>query len=181
MQNNNVSAVVGFGGQEFDVAIYIANRPMFDHYATLNYLQPLQLGEAAFIVAHTSNHWRKIFNVYAKFIVALKGENNCGGNWQFYRDNYLLQPQGNEALLFSRPDFSSPIFASQKYPSKLVHIIAGKSYAHSLQLPFSLDWQDTYFAINKEHRVIVCPYLDYRQLSNERIMRLVEYARLLAT
>jgi hypothetical protein len=172
----SLSGLVGLGGasdKSCDIALYIANRPMFDYYPALNYLQPLQQGEVAFIVAHTSNHWRKVFNVYAKFMVELKGEKACGGSWQCYRDNTLLQSHGHELLLFSPPDISTV------ETNRTVHIIAGKTYAQSLQLPFSLDWQDAYFAINKEHRVIVCPYLDYRQLSNERITRLVSYVRLL--
>jgi len=37
-----------------------------------------------------------------------------------------------------------------------------------------LVWLDSSFAINKEQRVIVAPYPDYRQLSNEKIAGLVE-------
>ena len=51
-------------------------------------------------------------------------------------------------------------------------IIAGKTYAAQLPL-LPLTWLDNYFAINKEARLIVAPYPDYRQLSNERIARLI--------
>jgi hypothetical protein len=52
-------------------------------------------------------------------------------------------------------------------------LIAGKTYAASLKLP-SLIWLDSDFAINKANRLVVTPYADYRQLSNERIARLIE-------
>jgi hypothetical protein len=52
----------------------------------------------------------------------------------------------------------------------------GRTYAKSLvqskQLTVPLTWLDGEFAINKKERVIVCPYFDYRQLSNIKIVRL---------
>lgn len=69
--------------------------------------------------------------------------------------------------------FSAPQFESDK---NAIHIIAGKTYAAQLALP-PLVWLDAYFAVNKEQRVIVAPYPDYRQLSNERIARLLEMMR----
>ena len=68
------------------------------------------------------------------------------------------------ALLFSAP-------ASEK--NQAIHIVAGKTYASRLELP-PLIWLDAHFGINKEHRLIVAPYPDYRQLSNERIACLIE-------
>ena len=64
--------------------------------------------------------------------------------------------------MFTPPTFSDP---------KIVRIVAGKTYAAELELP-SLTWLDNYFAINHEHRVIVSPYFDYRQLSNMKITQL---------
>ena len=59
---------------------------------------------------------------------------------------------------------------------KIIHLIIGKTYAKLLvnatQLECELTWLDNEFAINTQHRVIVCPYFDYRQLSNIKIERL---------
>lgn len=85
-------------------------------------------------------------------------------SWQAYRDTQLLQAGCNEALLFSPPSFVH---------RDRIHIIAGKTYAGELGIE-SLEWLDTRFAVSESQRLIVSPYLDYRQLSNERITRLVE-------
>ena len=36
-----------------------------------------------------------------------------------------------------------------------------------------LFWLNEHFAISEQHKLIVCPYLDYRQLSNARIEQLI--------
>lgn len=167
----NIHQTIGLGSTSFELAIYVANRPPLDHYPLLDHLQPMHADEIAYIVGRCSNHWRKLFNVYAKFLFELRGVNkdiNCH-TWQCYRDSRLLQDHSREALLFSSPNFSAHL--------KSVHIVAGKTYAAQLNLPFSLDWQNKHFAINKQHKLIVCPYLDYRQLSNARIAQLVHYVK----
>ncbi len=158
----------GFGSKNSKINFYIANRPPIDDYPSMGELRGLAAGELAHIVKHTSNHWRKVFNVYAKLLFdwyQLQSLNNLPATWQAYRDLELFQPHSQEALLFSAPQFDKDITA--------INIIAGKTYAAQLPLP-SLVWLDTYFAINKEQRLIVAPYPDYRQLSNERIARLIE-------
>ncbi len=159
---------IGFGSPDYDLAICIANRPNLDDYPSLGQLQPLTPGEIGHIVANTSNHWRKAFNVYAKFLYALQPGWLAGkaASWQVYRDDHLLQPGSREALLFSAPEWQS---ASE---SGRIHIVAGKTYAAALNLP-PLIWLDAYFAVNRQYRVLVSPYLDYRQLSNERIDQMV--------
>lgn len=160
-----MSVLIGLGCVSYRVAIYIANRPSIDHYPQLATLQALAPGELAHIVAHTSNHWRKAFNVYAKILCDLHWYDEAlYASWQDYRDQQLLQHASRVALLFSPPDLSH---------SHCVHIIAGKTYAQALALPIPFDWLNRDFAINREHRVIVSPYLDYRQLSNARIEYLV--------
>ena len=160
-------APIGFGSLKARLRFYVANRPALDEYPTRNFLAPLNSGELAHIVANTSNHWRKLFNVYAKLIFALGQQKNLDEypeSWQLYRDRYLFQAAGKEALLFSPPDFSAP---------DCVHIVAGKTYAAALDLP-PLTWVDSYFAVNREHRLLVSPYPDYRQLTNTRIDFLIE-------
>lgn len=160
--------VIGLGAAHGDINFYIANRPPIDSYPDMNELRGLAMGELTHIVKNTSNHWRKVFNVYAKLLFdwyQLQQRHDLPGTWQEYRDLELFQSHSREALLFSSPQFDQD-------PTR-IHIIAGKTYAANLALP-PLLWVDAYFAINKEYRLIVAPYPDYRQLSNERITRLIE-------
>ena len=171
MPSNPITHPIGFGAYDASIKIYIANRPQLDDYSHLNELRGLAIGEIAHIAKNTSNHWRKVFNVYAKFLFdwyLLQGRKDLPNNWQEYRELELFQTHSQEALLFSRPDF--------KTNQKTFHIIAGKTYAATLNSQ-SLIWLDTHFAINKEHRLIVAPYPDYRQLSNEKIARLITLMR----
>ncbi len=166
---------IGLGSKNSRINFYIANRPPIDDYPGLNTLRGLATGELAHIVRHTSNHWRKTFNVYTKLLFdwyRLQGRQDLPDSWQAYRDLELFQPHSQEALLFSVPqlDKSAPVF----------HIVAGKTYASHLDLP-PLIWLDAHFAINREHRVVVAPYPDYRQLSNERIARLIELMQVMAS
>ncbi|WP_323814344.1 DUF6942 family protein [Cellvibrio sp. NN19] len=159
---------IGFGSTNSSINFYIANRPPIDDYPAMNELRGLAAGELAHIVKHTSNHWRKVFNVYAKLLFdwhSLKQRKDIPASWQEYRDRELFQARSQEVLLFNAPQFENTDFT--------IHVIAGKTYAANLNLP-PLIWLDTYFAINKEQRLIVAPYPDYRQLSNERIARLIE-------
>ncbi len=159
---------IGFGSTNSSINFYIANRPPIDDYPAMNELRGLAAGEIAHIVKHTSNHWRKVFNVYAKLLFdwySLKQRKDIPASWQEYRDRELFQARSQEVLLFNAPQFENTDFT--------IHVIAGKTYAANLNLP-PLIWLDTYFAINKEQRLIVAPYPDYRQLSNERIARLIE-------
>jgi hypothetical protein len=149
---------IGLGDPDYRLAFCVANRPALDHYPTLDCMTPLAPGELAHIVANSSNHWRKLFSVYAKFMYQLGVQPGWPERWQDYRDKHLLQAGSGVALLFSEPD-------PQR---KAVHIVAGKTYAAQLNLK-GLTWLDHHFAVNPEHRLLVSPYLDYRQLSNEKI------------
>jgi hypothetical protein len=159
---------IGFGAVDSEIHFYIANRPPIDDYPIQQDLRGLAMGELTHIVKHTSNHWRKAFNVYAKLLFdwyGLQNRPDLPNSWQEYRDLELFQTHSREALLFSTPQLNEG--------GAKIHIIAGKTYAAHLKLP-PLIWLDAYFAINAKYRLIVAPYPDYRQLSNERISRLIE-------
>ena len=159
---------IGLGSQTSTINFYIANRPTIDDYPGMNELRALAMGELTHIVKHTSNHWRKVFNVYAKLLFDLhhlQHRKNLPASWQAYRDTELFQSHSHEALLFSPPEFDGE--------NNNLKIIAGKTYAANLKLP-PLIWLDSYFAINKQHNLIVAPYPDYRQLSNQRIAQLIK-------
>ncbi|MCO7223537.1 hypothetical protein [Pleionea sp. CnH1-48] len=157
-------SLVGLGNKHFKLAIYIQNRPPLAEYEQLSHLQPMVTGEIASIAQQTGNHWRKIFNVYAK--LAFELDSLQWNTWQQLRDHYLLQADSQQALLFCPPDFSNIKTKNR------IHLIAGRTYAQTLDLP-SMTWLNEQFAINEEARCVITPYLDYRQLSNSRITFLV--------
>jgi hypothetical protein len=72
--------------------------------------------------------------------------------------------------MFSKPELTK----RHKNNGHSIHIIMGKTYAKSFDFADKLIWLDNEFAIKPENNVIVCPYFDYRQLSNIKIIRLVE-------
>lgn len=165
--------LIGFGVPNATLAVYVENKPPIAGYLQLDTFTPLTLGEIEFINQQAGNGWRKQFNVFAKLITALNHPSYANlplSSWQHYRDSTLLQATGLEAYLFSPPNLSESKFK--------VHLIAGRTYAKSM-LSSSLKqtnliWLDNEFAIDPKHRVIVCPFFDYRQLSNIKIARLCE-------
>lgn len=163
---------IGLGSVNSKINFYIANRPPIDNYPVMQNFRALESGELGYIVKHTGNHWRKVFNVYAKLLFDwYQLDNKClPENWQAYWDLELFQSHSHEALVFSQFGLNKNIQTIQTIQT--IHIIAGKTYAAILDLP-PLVWLDSYFAINKHYRLIVAPYPDYRQLSNERIAQLI--------
>lgn len=169
----------GLGTSDYQIAVYIANRPPIYEYQQLTKLTALTTGEIAHIGQQCGNGWRKVFNVYAKLLYALDKNQFCfarfAPTWQQYRDNSLLQTHSKTSLLFSTPQLG---LIQRNTTDKPIHIIMGRTYAKSLvnsgALDIELTWLNNEFAINKLQRVIVCPYFDYRQLSNVKIDRLAE-------
>ena len=184
-ENNKQDNIIGFGDTEFTLAVYIANQPAMPEYHALNSLNPLQNGDITSINDECGNGWRKVFNVYAKLLYALDTKyfkfSKSAPTWQQYRDHYLLQVKSGLALIFSPPQFPS---LTNKQATELsarasvmpIHIICGRTYAkhliHEFLIDIKLVWLDDEFAIDLQQRVIVCPYFDYRQLSDKKIQRL---------
>jgi hypothetical protein len=161
----------GLGDKNSALKVYIGNRPNFTFALDSNGTCPVIADEMNAIGNACGNGWRKVFNVYAKLMFELPRETfpmqNLHNSWQQYRDNELLRSLSNTALMFSSPitDDIEPTHLS---------IIMGRTYAKSLILPTSLVWETDAFAIDIEHKLIVCPYFDYRQLSNMKISYLVK-------
>ncbi|HAW93404.1 MULTISPECIES: DUF6942 family protein [unclassified Arsukibacterium] len=158
----------GFGDNDANINVYIANRPPMAEYAGLCQIKPLLAAEIELINSACGNGWRKVFNVYSKLLFALDAKQfsfiRHAASWQQYRDQYLLQAGSNTALLFSSPAMQPQL--------KTVHIIAGRTHAKALLdagLPAQLTWLNNEFAIDKFNRLLVCPYFDYRQLNNEKL------------
>ena len=162
---------VGFGAAHAAIRVYVKNRPNLMQFQQLDELLPLNKHAIEQINAEAGNGWRKVFNVYAKWLFNLQPyciDTSAFDSWQALRDEVLLGELSNTALLFSHPDFSTPA----------LHIIAGKQYAKELandnRLGINLIWLDHEFALDKTNNLVVCPYFDYRQLSNIKIQRLCD-------
>ena len=50
----------------------------------------------------------------------------------------------------------------------------GKGFSNKQWFASRLQWLDANFAVLPGYALIVCPYFDYRQLTNQHIVRLVE-------
>lgn len=148
-------------------------------YQQLSSLSPLTLGEIEMVNQACGNGWRKVFNVYAKLLYALDkaqfAYSTLAPTWQKYRERFLLQQDSQTALLFSPPLLSTA--------KQTLHIICGKTYAKHLlatgQLTANFIWLDDEFAIDKAQNLVVCPYFDYRQLSNIKIEKLASLLSLI--
>jgi hypothetical protein len=158
--------LIGLGNKQAYLKVYIENRPPLAEYQCLQEVRPLISEEIANVVQQAGNHWRKIFNVYAKLIFAI--EPIGFSTWQQLRDSHLLQDNSEQCLLFSPPIFNSV---------RDIHIVMGRTYASKLALSDDCYWLTPEFAINEHKQLIICPYFDYRQLSNRKIAQLVQLIR----
>lgn len=162
-------SAVGLGDIRAQFKVYIGNRPPLDEYQSLQSMRPMSFKELDHIGRACGNHWRKIFNCYAKIAFTL--DTHGYSRWQDYRDGRLLHHGSAEQLRFDGAAMSG----------EGVSIVCGRTHAQSLCLPEDLLWLDQDFAISEKQRVIVSPYFDYRQLSNVKIQRLCELIQALNT
>jgi len=168
---------IGFGVSKAKIHIYIENIPPLPEYENLSSIHPLEVEDIHRIGQLTGNHWRKIFNVFAKLIFEYHPENFT--SWQSLRDTYLLQKHSNECLIFS-PVYFDQIKSNKENSddkneaNKTISIIMGKTYAKKLAIAEKCYWLSESFAIHENKNVIICPYFDYRQLSNVKITQLVQ-------
>ncbi len=163
------------------IKVFMANRPPLKEYEQQSVFSTMAMGEINKIATEAGNHWRKIFNVYAKFIYSLAMDENDANilkykTWQQYRDGRLLQSASKTELHCGNPALERSFFIEEP---TTVRIVMGKAYAESLLDGVELNWVDKDFAINKERAIIVCPYFDYRQLSNIKIEVLIKLLVLL--
>ncbi|MGJ8694125.1 MAG: DUF6942 family protein [Thalassotalea sp.] len=158
--------MIGLGDKQAQLIVYIENKPPLECYQDLSMLNPINKGEIKLIADKTGNHWRKIFNVYAKLCFEL---NPYGfPDWQTLREQHLLQHNSAQALAFSPPNWPQT-----PTDNSAVHVIMGKGYATKLGIAEQLTWLNEFFAIDEQRKLIICPYFDYRQLSNIKITQLV--------
>jgi hypothetical protein len=166
--------MIGLGETQAFIRVFIQNIPQRQPWQQIEHIEVLPKGEIQAIGQACGNGWRKVFNVYAKWLFAMRyikefekfvPFDSCQ-SWQDYRDQKLLQTDSNTSLLFSRP-------SEINCDSSKLNIIMGRTYAKSCSLTFT--WLDHEFAYQRDRQIIVCPYFDYRQLSNSKIIRLCEY------
>lgn len=157
----------GLGAEAPRLRIFIANKPPIEPYASATACTPVVEGELAHLVSQCSNHWRKVFNVLAKLQFAL-AQRQAGwsqdkhSRWQSLRDSELLQKPGQLQLWFG----------AVHAPGDAIDLVCGKQFAGAQALP--LQWLCAHFARSPDRRLLVSPYPDYRQLTNERIERLAD-------
>lgn len=158
----------GLGDPHARLRVYLANRPSLEPFTDPGGILPLADGDIDLINRHEGNHWRKIFNVYAKFLAELGFSlTDKFSRWQDYRDQVMLQPGSDVALIFGPPALST-------LNPDHTHVFMGKQFALDCGF-FSTDgaqWLTHDFAVNHAG-MMVCPYFDYRQLSDEKIRFLV--------
>jgi hypothetical protein len=159
--------MVGIGDEFYTLAVYIGNRPPIEEYQTREELIPAVEGELLRIGQETGNHWRKIFNIYAKLAFNLNSEGYL--SWQSYRDGFLLTKNSRQVMLFDDKVVNKT--------QKCISIISGKGYAMTFLEASNFVWLDSEFAIDTSNRIIVTPYFDYRQLSDVKIEKLVRIIR----
>ncbi len=153
----------GLGNPQAHIQLYIENTPPLTQYLELDHIRAMTSGEISEISQHTGNHWRKVFNVLAK--LAYECSPGAHQTWQALRDDSLLQQDNEYCLRFDKP------IIPQLSPQQL-HIFMGKTYATKLTVSECCQWLTPYMAINEERKFIICPYFDYRQLSNIKITQL---------
>ncbi|MCG8668508.1 MAG: hypothetical protein MI867_03775, partial [Pseudomonadales bacterium] len=146
---------------------YIANRPPLPDYEALAEYRSMLSGEIAFIASETGNHWRKVFNVYAKLAFLLDSQGYA--TWQELRDQSLLQVGSAYGLFFSPPSLKIPATKSQSGEQPCIHLVLGKSYANSLGLESSIQWVEDYIGAVASSSLWVVPYFDYRQFSDHKL------------
>ncbi len=169
---NKVIIPKGLGNPNAALNVYIENIPPLEQYHQLNKLQAIMPGEIAQIAQLTGNHWRKIFNVFAKLCFELSPNQHT--TWQALREHELLQQHSKQCLYFS------PYQASTSTDNHAINIIVGRTYAKNLDLATQCHWLNESFAVNTKQRLIICPYFDYRQLSNIKITQLVQLIKQLS-
>lgn len=183
MMNNSIdNPAVGLGGgrtceldqRDFSINLHLGKRPPLEGYLQQGNFRPVEDTELLEIGRLTGNHWRKIINCYAKLAYELEAQLACGEaqrfkRWQDYRDFGFLREHSRYRLGFSAPILSTgPSTAT-------VTLLSGRAYGQlwTQEQGIVLEWLNSDFAINRQYKLLVTPYFDYRQLSNVKITELV--------
>lgn len=165
--------LTGLGDHNALINVHLANKPPIAIYENRRSLKPCTAGEIKTIGENAGNHWRKIFNVYSKLLFALDaGQWGMHNSWQALRDECLLQDGSNTALIWITKEKEMDGFLNARSKQHGLTLVMGKKFSDSLGLSNKLEWLDQDLALLETHNLMVCPYFDYRQLSNAKIEKL---------
>jgi hypothetical protein len=183
--------MIGFGDHNAHLNVYIDKLPPMDQWQSLDFIESLTIQQINEINQACGNGWRKVFNIYAKLMYAL--EPASLNSWQEYRDLTLLTENSDCALLhqtaedFVLPDKGNPInvIMGKQFGTAIVQNIKINqnitvyllSESGDITQPFDTDTgtiPSDFSLLTFDHGVaLVCPYFDYRQLSNVKLTQLV--------
>ena len=148
---NNHQQIIGLGNPSSKFCFNLPNAPIV---GKLGY-------DVAEIVDINGNHWRKIFVIIAKLC-------DDSDNWQQFRDQRLV----NEVYLN---------FTTQLGNASEIEYLCGKSHAESFELS-NQKWSniDEEYQVKSaknanEQRLLLTPYLDYRQFPNALIAKVKDF------
>ncbi|MEX1215631.1 hypothetical protein [Saccharospirillum sp.] len=157
----------GFGDPSPLLVVCAPHRPPSVELEYSKSISPLSGDDLHQLIQAGGNHWRKIFNLYAKL---LHGLLPLEPDWKSCREQRLLRSGAACALVFEQ------LWTPK--PGQLC-LVMGQTYGRSLGwlasdqvLP-----AEHPFVQHPEQTVIVTPYFDYRQLSNARLAILVNQIR----
>jgi hypothetical protein len=162
------NSLIGIGDSDFKIAVCIGNRPDTQLFQSLTGILPFSKHALTDTVNQTGNHWRKIFNIYAKLMNEIEGL--PFETWQEFRDRKLLTEGSRHAIIFS--DVSSCLADSSR-----IIIVSGKTYAQAQGVLENCTELSGGFFFDVTRKLVVTPYFDYRQLSNAKINELVSLLR----
>ncbi|WP_434017515.1 DUF6942 family protein [Thalassotalea sediminis] len=164
--------ILGLGNHQAAINVYVETAPNIPNLTDQENCRWIRKNEIHAIGQQAGNGWRKVFNVYAKVVYELATKETCRySSWQHYRDEQLLQ-QGSSFCLWLAVN-------SNEFQNKLSHhsglnIVMGKGYATRLNIAKQCFWLSEDFAIHQQKQLIICPYFDYRQLTNQKITYLCQ-------
>ncbi|EAR11044.1 DUF6942 family protein [Reinekea blandensis] len=154
------------GEPQATLTVCVEHQPRWPEPAFASGRSTLFPGELAILVGANSNHWRKIFNVYAKLLCALKPD--AATDWRALRDQQLFQPGQQHGLRMGS------IVAENINENTGLTLIAGKQYADALGLLSQATSLAPGIFVHDHANCLITPYFDYRALSDASIARLAQ-------
>ena len=148
------------------LTVCVEHQPRWPEPAFASGRSTLYPGELAKLVDANSNHWRKIFNVYAKLLYALRPD--AATDWRALREQQLFQPGQQHGLRMGST------LAEEVNQRAGLSLIAGKQYANALGLLNQATSLAPGIFLHDDRACLITPYFDYRALSDANITRLAQ-------
>ncbi|NVJ49531.1 MAG: hypothetical protein HWE13_11595 [Gammaproteobacteria bacterium] len=166
----------GIGSAQAKLVFWVPHVPPLRTLQNLVSVRPLLQIEQSKLIDVGGNHWRKIINCMAKIAHELMP--GRFPTWQLLRDQPLLG-DGGEVALVALPKPSAPLIRSvfDSFNCASIHFCCGKQLTEQCFAASDIIQVDQDFAKIKLNSAWSIPYLDYRQLSNAKITRLVNLVK----